>query len=104
MQRLRNSSYIIPHPAGKNKKRRCKLSVKVKEDQIDRIVQKKYDGFIRNRMRGVDNMDQNALERREKLLKLQEELLAVEQDRLAGRSGCTLEELEAHLDRIIAET
>ena len=46
-------------------------------------------------------MDQNALERREKLLKLQEELLAVEQDRLAGRSGCTL---EAHLDRIIAET
>lgn len=50
------------------------------------------------------SMDQNALERREKLLKLQEELLAVEQDRLAGRSGCTLEELEAHLDRIIAET
>ena len=49
-------------------------------------------------------MDQNALERREKLLKLQEELLAVEQDRLAGRSGCTLEELEVHLDRIIAET
>ena len=49
-------------------------------------------------------MDQNALERREKLLKLQEELLAVEQDRLAGRSGCTLEELEAQLDRIIAET
>ena len=49
-------------------------------------------------------MDQNALERREKLLKLQEELLAVEQDRLAGRSACTLEELEAHLDRIIAET
>ena len=49
-------------------------------------------------------MDQNALERREKLLKLQEELLAVEPDRLAGRSGCPLEELEAHLDRIIAET
>lgn len=49
-------------------------------------------------------MDQNALARREKLLKLQEELLAVEQDRLAGRSGCTLEELGAHLDRIIAET
>ena len=93
MQRLRNLSYIIPHPAGKNKKRRCKLSVKVKENQIDRIVQKKYDGFIRNRMRGAD-----------KLRKLGEELLAVEQDRLAGRSGCTLEELEAHLDRIIAET
>lgn len=49
-------------------------------------------------------MDQNALDRREKLRKLGEELLAVEQDRLAGRPGCTLEELEAHLDRIIAET
>lgn len=49
-------------------------------------------------------MDQNALERREKLLKLQEELLAVEQDRLAGRSGCTLEELETYLEKIMAET
>ena len=49
-------------------------------------------------------MDHDALDRREKLLQLREELLAVEQDRLAGRPGCTLEELEAHLDRIIAET
>ena len=49
-------------------------------------------------------MDQNALERREKLLKLQEELLAVEQDRLAGRPGCTLEELETYLEKIMAET
>lgn len=49
-------------------------------------------------------MDHDDLERREKLRRLGEELLAVEQDRLAGRPGCTLEELEAHLDRIIAET
>ena len=48
-------------------------------------------------------MDQNALERREKLLKLQEELLAVEQDRLAGRSGCTLDELETHLNQVLGE-
>ena len=48
-------------------------------------------------------MDHDSLDRREKLRKLGEELLAVEQDRLAGRSGCTLEELEAHLEKIIAE-
>ena len=49
-------------------------------------------------------MDHDVLERREKLRRLGEELLAVEQDRLVGRTGCTLEELETHLDRIIEET
>lgn len=34
-------------------------------------------------------------------LKLREELLAVEQDRLAGRMGCTPEELDKYLDGII---
>lgn len=41
--------------------------------------------------------------RREQMLKLREELLAVEADRLEGRTGCTLDELEAYLDEIIAE-
>lgn len=36
-------------------------------------------------------------------LKLREELLAVEQDRLAGCIGCTLEELNKYLDGIIKE-
>ena len=49
-------------------------------------------------------MDHDALDRREKLLQLREELLAVEQDRLAGRPGCTLEELETYLAKIMAET
>lgn len=44
-----------------------------------------------------------AFTRREKMLKLREELLAVEEDRLAGRMGCTLEELDRHLDSIIDE-
>lgn len=35
--------------------------------------------------------------RREKMLKLREELLAVEEDRLSGRAGVTPEELDAYL-------
>lgn len=40
---------------------------------------------------------------REKMLKLREELLAVEEDRVAGRKGCTLDELDAYLDEVIRE-
>lgn len=48
-------------------------------------------------------MDIETYNRREKMLKLREELLAVEEDRLAGRMGCTLEELDSYLDDIIDE-
>ena len=44
-------------------------------------------------------MDIETYNRREKMLKLREELLAVE----AGRVGCTLDELDAYLDDVIAE-
>ena len=40
-------------------------------------------------------MDIETFNRREKMLKLREELLAVEEDRIAGRCGCTLEELDS---------
>lgn len=46
-------------------------------------------------------MDIEAFTRREKMLKLREELLAVEEDRLAGRLGYTPDELEGYLDSII---
>lgn len=46
-------------------------------------------------------MDMETYGRREKMLKLREELLAVEEDRLAGRAGCSLEELDAYLDSVI---
>ncbi len=46
-------------------------------------------------------MDLEAFSRREKMLKLREELLAVEEDRLAGRLGYTPDELEVYLDHII---
>ena len=48
-------------------------------------------------------MDMETFNRREKMLKLREELLAVEEDRVAGRSGCSLDELDAYLDNIISE-
>lgn len=48
-------------------------------------------------------MDIETYNRREKMLKLREELLAVEEDRLAGRIGCSLDELDTFLDDMIEE-
>jgi prevent-host-death family protein len=48
-------------------------------------------------------MDIETYTRREKMLKLREELLAVEEDRMAGRMGCTPDDLEEYLDGIINE-
>ncbi|MBQ6862801.1 MAG: type II toxin-antitoxin system Phd/YefM family antitoxin [Clostridia bacterium] len=48
-------------------------------------------------------MDLESFERREKMLKLREELMAVEADRIAGISDVTLNELSDYLDEIIGE-
>jgi PHD/YefM family antitoxin component YafN of YafNO toxin-antitoxin module len=48
-------------------------------------------------------MDIEAFTRREKMLKLREELLAVEEDRLAGRAGVTPDQLDSYLESIIDE-
>ena len=48
-------------------------------------------------------MDIETYNRREKMLKLRKELLAIEEDRLAGRTGYALDELDAYLDDIIEE-
>lgn len=48
-------------------------------------------------------MDIETYNRREKMLKLREELHAVEEDRMAGRTGTTVDELDAYLDDIIEE-
>ncbi len=40
---------------------------------------------------------------KEKMLKLREELLAVEEDRLAGRKGSTFDELDTYLNAVIEE-
>ena len=48
-------------------------------------------------------MDIEATDHREKMLKLRDELIAVENDRLQGRNGCTLDELDSYLNSVIAE-
>ena len=48
-------------------------------------------------------MDIKSFEYREKMLKLREELLSVEEDRLAGRTGVDIDELDSRLDRLIEE-
>ena len=48
-------------------------------------------------------MDIETYNRREKTIQLREELLSIEEDRIAGRSGCSLDELDAYLDEVIAE-
>lgn len=48
-------------------------------------------------------MDIGTFARREKMLKLREELLAVEEDRLAGHAGTTPDELDSYLESIINE-
>ncbi len=48
-------------------------------------------------------MDINAFTRREKMLRLREELLAVEEDRMAGRTGMTPDELDSYLESVIDE-
>lgn len=48
-------------------------------------------------------MDIESFTRREKMLALREQLLSVEEDRLAGRKGCTIDELDSYLDAILSE-
>ncbi len=48
-------------------------------------------------------MDIGTFARREKMLKLREELLVVEEDRLAGHAGTTPDELDSYLESIINE-
>ncbi|MDY2558159.1 MAG: type II toxin-antitoxin system Phd/YefM family antitoxin [Candidatus Faecousia sp.] len=48
-------------------------------------------------------MDIESFTRREKMLKLRENLLAVEEDRAMGRRGCTIDELDRFLDGVLDE-
>lgn len=48
-------------------------------------------------------MDIEAFTRKEKMLQLREQLLAVEEDRLAGVTGVSVDELDNELNRIIDE-
>ena len=48
-------------------------------------------------------MDIKAFNRREQMLRLREELLVVEEERMAGSVGCTLDELDEYLDSVISK-
>ena len=48
-------------------------------------------------------MDIESFTRREKMLKLRENLLAVEEDRAIGRRGSTIDELDRFLDAVLNE-
>ena len=48
-------------------------------------------------------MDIESFTRREKMLQLRENLLAVEEDRAIGRRGCTVDELDHFLEDIMNE-
>ena len=48
-------------------------------------------------------MDVESFVRREKMLRLREELLAVEEDRAAGRVGVTPDMLDSYIEDIISE-
>lgn len=48
-------------------------------------------------------MDIEIYNRWEKMLKLREKLLAVDEDRMAGRKGYMLDELDVYLDDVIGE-
>ena len=47
-------------------------------------------------------MDVESFARREKMLRLREELMAVEEDRAAGRIGVTPDELDSYIEEIIS--
>ena len=49
-------------------------------------------------------MDINSFTKREKMLKLREELLAVEEDRLHGASDYSVDEVASMMDQAIRET
>ena len=48
-------------------------------------------------------MDIASFERREKMLALREKLISVEEDRLAGRTGVSLDAFSAMLDEVVSE-
>ena len=48
-------------------------------------------------------MDISSFTKREKMLKLREELIAINEDRMSGNVGCSVNDLENYLDEIISD-
>lgn len=67
----------------------------------NRIMKPVY--LIKNGEGDLVVMDIASFTRCEKMLRLCEELLAVEKDRLSGRTGMTPDELDTYLEDLIGE-
>ena len=48
-------------------------------------------------------MDISSFTKREKMLKLREELISINEDRMSGNVGCSVNDLENYLDEIISD-
>lgn len=48
-------------------------------------------------------MDVDSFHRREKMLELRENLLRVEEDRQAGRAGCSVDDFDAYLGDVLRD-
>lgn len=48
-------------------------------------------------------MDIETYNRREKMISLREKLLSIEEDRIEGRNGCSVDDLEVFLNGLIEE-
>ena len=48
-------------------------------------------------------MDIETYNQREKMISLREKLLSIEEDRIEGRNGCSVDDLEVFLDGLIEE-
>ena len=72
--------------------------------EIERTVKRGKPVYLTKNGEGdLVVMDIDSFTHREKMLALREQLLAVEEDRLAGRKGCTIDELDSYLDAILSE-
>ena len=49
----------------------------------------------------IPNQNDLIIFENEKMLELKKALLSIEEDRAAGKNGCTLDELEAYLNDVI---
>lgn len=49
----------------------------------------------------IPNQNNLIIVENEKMLELKKALLSIEEDRAAGKNGCTLDELEAYLNDVI---
>ena len=79
-------------------------SMKENYDEIVNLCRKTQEPIFLTENGEMDLviMDIETFKRKEKMLDLREQLLSVEEDRMAGNKGYTIDELDKYLDDIIS--